>query len=229
MLYIIQNDPDVPAGIILEQLTETQTGFCIVELYRNEALPSLNPDDAVLVLGGAMGANDDLKHPFLTDLKQFIAEVVDRGIAYLGICLGGQLLAAATGGKVHSNRWEELGTLHVSLTKQAADDPLFKSLDNDFITFQWHHDSFDIPPQAVLLATSHACSNQAFRLGSRAWGLQFHPEVNESIIRNWSAWDPEHAARADQLVREWRKVETEYRKISAKIVKSFIAVAQTYH
>lgn len=217
----------MPAGIILEQLTETQSGFCIVELFRNEALPSVTPDDAVLVLGGAMGANDDLKHPFLTELKQFIAEVVDRGIAYLGICLGGQLLAAATGGKVHSSRWEELGTLRVSLTDQAADDRLFKSLNNDFITFQWHHDSFDIPPQAVLLASSHACPSQAFRLGSRAWGLQFHPEVNEDIIRSWCAWDPEHAARADLLVREWQKVEKEYRQISTLIVNAFIAAVQS--
>ena len=128
------------------------------------------------------------------DLKNLIRAVVAARIPYLGICLGGQLLAAALGAEVVSKRWEELGTLPVSLTADGEEDLLFIGIAETFTTFQWHHDSFDIPDGGVLLASSALCRHQAFRVGNSAWGLQFHPEVTEQIIRNWSAWDPGTAA-----------------------------------
>ena len=135
-------------------------------------------------------AGADLRHPFLHDLKSFIRRVVADGTPYLGICLGGQLLAAALGARVVSNRWEELGSLPVTLTAEGCCDSLFAGMPVEFDTFQWHHDSFDIPEGGVLLASSAACPHQAFRMGKYAWGVQFHPESvltpsGETIMRNW--------------------------------------------
>ncbi len=222
MLYIIQNDPEVPPGLVTEELDRLGVKWAITHPYGGEALPDLAETEAIIVMGGAMGANDDHRHPFLTPLKGFIAHAVKQGIPYLGICLGGQLLAAAMGARVVSRRWEELGTLTVSLTAEGLRDRLFDGMDETFATLQWHNDSFDLPKGAILLASSQVCLHQAFRVGEQAWGLQFHPEVDEAIIRDWSAWDKDTAARTEELVAEHRKGEAEYRKVLQRMLENFI-------
>jgi GMP synthase-like glutamine amidotransferase len=221
MLRIIQNDPDVPPGNITENLHQFGIPYSVHHSWQDNPLPDLLDITALIVLGGAMGANDDQRHPFLKPLKIFIRKVVEQQIPYLGICLGGQLLAAACGGNVESKRWEELGTLAVDLTNEGKSDRLFSGIGDKFTTFQWHHDSFDIPPDAVLLASSPACPHQAFRIGSCAWGTQFHPEVTEEIIRNWCAWDPQTRERSDELVAEW-EAATCYSKTARQMLGNFL-------
>jgi GMP synthase-like glutamine amidotransferase len=219
MLHIIQNDPEVPPGNIVEHLT---IPFVVHHPYRDGSLPDPEQISALIVMGGAMGANDDERHPFLSDLKNLIRSVVAAGIPYLGVCLGGQLLAAALGARVVSNRWAELGTLDVSLTKEGKEDRLFIGLPERIGTFQWHHDSFDIPAGGELLATSAACPHQAFRVGDYAWGLQFHPEVTESIIRDWCAWDSSTSAKTDELLASFSRESECYRTISQRIMDNFL-------
>ncbi len=219
MLHIIQNDPEVPPGNILEHL---RTSYVIHHPYRGEKLPEFEEISALIVLGGAMGANDDQRHPFLDNLKALIRHAVAGGIPYLGICLGGQLLAAVLEAKVVSHRWEELGTMSVSLTSEGKSDRLFAGISDVFTSFQWHHDSFDIPDGGVLLASSATCSHQAFRVGDAAWGLQFHPEVTESIIRDWCAWDQSTQEQAEKMVAEFSCVEEKYREISRLLLDNFL-------
>lgn len=219
MVYIIQNDPDVPPGNIVDHLGVPHT---VCHPYKDGSLPGLDQVSALIVLGGAMGANDDRRHPFLTELKRFIRTVVEAQIPYLGICLGGQLLAAALGAEVASGRWEEIGSATVSLTKEGARDPLFLGIKQSFRTFQWHHDSFDLPAGGTLLATSGACHHQAFRVGKNAWGLQFHPEVTESIIRCWSAWDSTTPARTEEYLTEFRKEAGDYYSVSRQMVGNLL-------
>jgi GMP synthase-like glutamine amidotransferase len=157
-------------------------------------------------------------------LKIFIRQVVRAGIPYLGICLGGQLLAAALGAAVAPNRWDELGSLQVALTDEGRGDPLFSCLPPEFVTFQWHHDSFDIPEGGTLLAGSSACRHQAFRVGERAWGLQFHPEVTEKIIRDWCRWDTDTAQREEELAGEWRSHQEGYERSARELLYSFLAL-----
>ncbi len=223
MLHIIQNDPDVPPGNLLEGLCGP---YSLQHPYRDGRLPACSDMSVLIVLGGAMGVNDDTRHPFLTDLKRLIREVVAAGIPYLGICLGGQLLAAALGARVVSNRWEELGTVRVTLTEAGRHDPLFAGLTAEFTTFQWHHDSFDLPDGATLLASSAACPHQAFRVGTNAWGLQFHPEVTEAIIRGWCRWDQGTAAQAEQLLALFAAQSATYRDISRRLLTNFLPIAR---
>lgn len=223
MLHIIQNDPQVPPGNLCDDLA---VPYVVHHPYRGERLPEAASLGALIVLGGAMGANDDERYPFLRDLKQLIRVVVEREIPYLGICLGGQMLAAALGGEVVSNRWEELGTLSVELTAAGVSDRLFSRLAGSLTTFQWHHDSFDLPPGATLLASSTACQNQAFRVGSCAWGVQFHPEVTEPIIRDWCAWDPRTLQQSDRLVEEFSSHDAPYRAIARQLWLNFLSA---YH
>jgi len=224
MLHIIQNDPEVPPGNIAENLDASGILSCIHHPYLGDPLPELRDVSALIVLGGAMGANDDARHPFLTELKQFIKRSVLAGIPYLGICLGGQLLAEALGALVVSNRWEERGTLNVTMADEGRGDALLSCLSPEFVTFQWHHDSFDIPEGGVLLAGSPACPHQAFRFGERAWGLQFHPEVTEEIIRGWCRWDSETAQRAESLVGEWRNQREGYERSARELLCRFLTL-----
>jgi GMP synthase-like glutamine amidotransferase len=224
MLHIIQNDPEVPPGNITEQLT---VPYCIHHPYRGDQLPEVAEISALIVMGGAMGANDDHKHPFLGELKALIRAVVAAEIPYLGICLGGQLLAAACGGKVVSQRWEELGTLDIVLTGAGRADLLFAGLSATIHTFQWHHDSFDIPDGGILLASSALCPHQAFRLGTCAWGVQFHPEVTEAIIRAWCAWDQATAAASEGIVAAFTNGAASYLETSRQLVSNFLRSTAT--
>jgi GMP synthase (glutamine-hydrolysing) len=222
MLHIIQNDREVPPGNILANLAVRPP---VHHPYRGDRLPELRDLSALIVLGGAMGANDVQRHSFLSGLKTFIGQVVAAGIPYLGICLGGQLLAAALGGLVASGRWGELGTRQVTLNREGTKDRLFRGIPEKFGSFQWHHDSFDLPPGAVLLASSEACRHQAFRCGESAWGLQFHPEVTEQIIRDWCAWDGDMSSRTEELVAAFNAGAGEYCATAACLLHNFLAAA----
>lgn len=219
ILHIIQNDPEVPPGNLLDHLT---VPYIVHHPYRGDRLPDSADIPALMVMGGTMGANDDGRYPFLTDLKNLIRSVIALRIPYLGICLGGQLLASAVGAEVVSHRWEESGTLTVSLTEAGKTDPLFRGIAEEFTTFQWHHDSFDLPDGAVLLATSGACPHQAFRLGEVAWGLQFHPEVTEQIIRDWCAWDCFSREKSELMVAAFLHNELPYTEVVVKLVYNFL-------
>lgn len=226
MLHIIQNDPEVPPGLVGNELDQLGTVWTLVRPDLGEPLPELSATVGVICLGGAMGANDDQKHPFLTDLKAFIREVVEQMVPYLGICLGGQLLASAMGADVTSNVFGEKGTLSVSLTDAGADDRLFSGVNKEFVSFQWHDDSFAIPERGVSLAFSEVCPNQAFRVGPRAWGLQFHPEVDERIVREWSSWTTETSGRTDDFVASYRAAESEYRQVLRLLTKNFLSACK---
>lgn len=220
MIYIIQCDPEVPPGLIAVELREMHADWQLIRLDEGDQLPVAHTDDMVIVLGGRMSANDDLQYPFLAQLKRWIRTAVEKQIPYLGICLGGQLLAAALGSKVAANRWGERGNGKVQLTEEGVNDLLFRRLPQKLVAFQWHDDSFDLPGGATLLASSAVCPHQAFRIGN-AWGLQFHPEVTPEIISEWGATESSDAEA--QLVFEWLAKEKEYRSTAEIIMKNFLS------
>lgn len=128
-----------------------------------------------------MSANDDL--PFLREEMKFIQRCVAEGKPVLGLCLGSQLLARALGGTVSRAPRKEIGFYRVRTLPQARTDAVFGEAPSDFVAFHWHGDAFSLPPGAVPLAGSTMTPLQAFRYGSRAWGVQFHPEMNEELLR----------------------------------------------
>jgi GMP synthase (glutamine-hydrolysing) len=222
MLHIIQNDPEVPPGLVGKELDRLGVAWSAVRPDLGEPLPDISATQAVIVLGGSMGANDDRKHPFLVELKSFIRELVAKDIPYLGICLGGQLLAASLGAAVTSGVHVEKGTYSVMPTEAGAADRLFQGIGREFVSFQWHNDSFAIPEGAERLAFSPACPNQAFRVGHRVWGIQFHPEVDEQIVREWSSWTKETAARTEEFVAAYHAREADYYRVARLLIENFL-------
>jgi GMP synthase (glutamine-hydrolysing) len=142
------------------------------------------------VLGGGMGAYDDAKAPWLPAVRGLLAEAVRAELPTLGVCLGGQLLAVATGGRVQPAELGEYGAQLVAKRQAAATDPLLRELPITPDVLQWHVDEVSqLPPGAVQLASSPGCEVQAFRVGRLAWGIQFHIETTPDIVRAWAATD----------------------------------------
>lgn len=202
-----------------------------------EGLPeSLDGFAAVVCLGGAMGANDDADHPWLAGLRQLLAVAVAARLPVLGVCLGGQLLAAATGGAVRRGiDGPEVGTLLVAKRDAAARDPLFAELPLTPVVIQFHYDEIHrLPPGATLLASSpctppHPCyPNQAFRVGRTGYGLQFHIETSPATVLSWARRDQGAAAviRPGQLDPEHlEQVHAELAEIWRPIAARFVALA----
>ncbi len=151
-----------------------------------EALPDAASLVALVVLGGPMAVYEAVDHPHLIAEQHLLEAAVSRGVPVLGICLGAQLLAAALGGRVYPGPAPEIGFGEVKLTDDADDDPLLGPAGPKLPAFHWHGDTFDLPEGAVHLAATRAYANQAFRAGERAWGLQFHVELDRSLAREWA-------------------------------------------
>ena len=130
-----------------------------------------------------MGVYETEQYPHLEDEIRLIQDTLERGIPVLGVCLGSQLLARALGAKVEPMGEKELGWGEVETTDEAFYDPLFGALDRSFTAFHWHGDAFELPEGGTLLASSRSTLVQAFRSGKRAYGILFHLEVDERLIR----------------------------------------------
>lgn len=156
-------------------------------LYAGETLPSHDAFDWLIVMGGPMNIYEYDAHPWLCAEKQLISEAITANKRVLGICLGSQLIADVLGGKVTRNAHTEIGWFPIELSDKGRHSSLLKDFPPSFNVFHWHGDTFAIPPGAQHLASSAACANQAFSYGERVIGLQFHPEVTASNVRDWLA------------------------------------------
>ena len=162
-----------------------------------ESLPgTLDGYDALVVMGGPMAADSDDGFPTRRQELALLAEAVELGLPTLGVCLGAQLLAAATGGRVlRGATGPEIGWAPVRFEAPAADDLLLSSLPGELSVLHWHGDTFELPPGGIRLASNERYANQAFRIGPRAWGFQFHLEVDQEAVAAFvGAFGPDLAA-----------------------------------
>lgn len=190
-LVITHTESEDP-GHLATWLPEAGLALQVVEPWRGDDLPAtLDGFEALVVMGGPQQAYDDNSAPWLRHTKELIRQAVGAGLPTLGICLGAQLLAEAAGGRVVAGEeGPELGAKLVAKRDVAGKDPLFWDLPLSPIVVQWHWDVIrDLPPSATLLMSSTTYPHQAFRVGERAWGLQFHVEAPAEMISRWAALD----------------------------------------
>ncbi len=175
--HYLQHVPFEGLGSIETWLRARGARISDTQLYDGARLPDLDGIDWVIAMGGPMSVNDEAQLPWLVAEKRFVADAIARGKVVLGICLGAQLIANALGAAVARNRQPEIGWFPITRVAAAGTHPLAAVFPSEVEVFHWHGETFDLPPGAVHLARSAACEHQAFALGDRVVGLQFHLET----------------------------------------------------
>lgn len=165
-------------GLITEIAAARGVGLDVRRMDLGEEIPALSEVEGLVAMGGPMGALDDARHPNLPAERALLAAATRAGLPVLGIRLGAQLLAAGLGVTVTRGPALELGFGTIEIV---TDDPVLGGAGTSAPVLHWHQDTFTVPSAAVLLARSTAYPHQAFRLGSRAYGLQFHIEINRRL------------------------------------------------
>jgi len=143
----------------------------------------LAPVDALVVLGGPIGAEEDARYPYLADEARLVGERIEGGRPLLGICLGAQLMARALGAVVRPMGVKEIGFSPLTLTEAARDTPV--ALIGEQSVLHWHGDQFALPSGIASLASTPVCPHQAFMVGDHAMAWQFHLELDPARIEQW--------------------------------------------
>jgi len=222
-LVVVQHEPQTGLGRFESLLDAADVSYEVVQSTR-EPLPDTAALDGVIVLGGSLEPRD----PTLLPVKQWIGHAVAAELPYLGICLGGQLLADACGARVRRGR-SEVGIHDVFLTDAARLDPLFCDLPGRFEVLGWHAYGFELPRGAVPLAGSLACTYQAFRFRS-AYGLQFHAEARLDDLEWWQRLPANRRLLADSgrdwpdIVAELERVELRLDQLAGQLLERWLAL-----
>ncbi|MGH3455178.1 MAG: type 1 glutamine amidotransferase [Nocardioidaceae bacterium] len=203
-IVAIEHDPGCP----LDRLAYWLDGATIdvVRPYAGDAVPT-SADGGLIVLGGQMSAYDDGIAPWLPAVRKLLASSMATGTPTLGICLGAQLLAVACGGRVDVKAapGREAGVVDLRWRPEAASDPLVRDLPRPSAGPSMHADAIvELPAEATWLAFSDMYPHQVFRVGSAAWGVQFHPEVSLPTFRGWASRAADvDDARVELLTKEF--------------------------
>lgn len=195
VLVVQHLEPERPA-VLGEALSAAGLDVELVRVDLGADLPATAAGlDGLVVLGGPMSASSDDGFPSRRAELDLIADALERGTPTLGVCLGAQMIAVAAGAPISRGPAPEIGWGTIALTPEIDDDPLLDGLGAELTVLHWHGETFDLPAGAVLLGSTAAYLNQAFRLGS-AWGFQFHLEVDAPAVERFVVAFPEDAAAA---------------------------------
>lgn len=178
--------------------------------------------DLVIVLGGPFSVNDHGCHPWITDEYTWLRERLTLDLPTLGICLGAQLMAKAMGARVYTPAAKEIGWYPLSLTPFGAEGPLRHFDSSRGLVLQWHGETFELPLQAKLLASTISCPNQAFQLGRNGLAVQFHPEVTAAGLEPWLVDQGNDLVDSDINAEDFRKQNALYAPMLAQNAKNFL-------
>ena len=219
VLAVIHSDEAGPE-LFTEVLAEDGHELVVWDIRTQGAPPQ--DVDAVMVFGGDQNVGEEVEHPWLHEEYDALRRWVDGGMPLLGVCLGAQTMAHALGAKVAPGRETLAGFYETTLTEAGAADPVMGVLPHRFEAFNANAYTFEAPPGATLLAEGPVL--QAFRIGEKAWALQFHPEIRRDHVLTWFADDttprtPEEiSAQLDEKLEQWQE-------LGRRLCRAFLAQA----
>ncbi len=230
-LALIRNDPDDTFGIARRVLDADNVPWRATDAFAGDELPGFDEVSGVVMFGGEMNVDQVREHPFLRVARDFTRRAVDARVPFLGICLGGQLLARALEHEVVKAPTREIGFEPLEATAAGVRDPLTAPFAPRGRVFHWHEDMVELPDGAELLATSATTPVQAYRVADTAWGFQFHFEIDRPEIDAWiEGFGP------DALEAAWGKSPSairaeadlylaEHERAGAEVFRAFARVA----
>lgn len=181
-LHCFQHVPFEDLGSIRSWAEASNFSVRTTRFFAGDPLPKIDDLDWLVIMGGPMGASDEIQFPWLKSEKPFIRSAVDTGKVVLGICLGAQLIADALGAAVYPNPNREIGWFEVRKTNTDSKIPVLETFPANLTAFHWHGDTFDLPEGAVHLAESDGCRHQGFVMDRRVVGLQCHLETTPDSL-----------------------------------------------
>jgi GMP synthase-like glutamine amidotransferase len=190
-LLVVRHQEKVPLGIIEDVLTDERIGWTHFDCWEGGDLPSLDDVSGVIILGGTMNVDQIDDYPYLKPLREFTREAIDSGVPVLGSCLGAQVMTRALGGDVYRLQTKEARFVNVHATTAGLMDPVVSPFTPTSSVLLFHEDACALPEGATLLFEDEGSGVPAFRIGKRAYAIQFHFEVTDSIIAGWCDDIPE--------------------------------------
>jgi GMP synthase (glutamine-hydrolysing) len=221
-VLVVQHDLDAPLAALEPPLAAL--GVRTVTWYAlSQPEPPAGSFDGVIVLGGVVNPDGTDGDAPLDREREVIADAHARGLPVLGICLGAQLIAQATGGSAERMPAGEIGWVPIELADAAASDALLAGAPPQLDVNEWHNYACTPPAGSVVLAHSPACL-QAFRVGSTTWGLQFHVEVTPRVLEEWceaAAAELEQLGLPAEVVLGTDEQVAEQMRLAARIADRF--------
>jgi GMP synthase (glutamine-hydrolysing) len=170
--------------------------------------PDLGEVSGVVLFGSTSNVEHADERPFIKEVADLTNEAVERGVPFLGLCFGAQVLAWALGAEVLKAPLREIGFEPIRTLPAGEDDPVIGHYADGDPVFHWHEDTFDLPEVATLLAAGNGVPNQAYRVGRSAWATQFHAEVDAAEAEMWVT----EASAEEDLQAAWGKSPAQVRE-----------------
>jgi len=198
-------------GTILEWARTNGHSITYTRFFETEyILPETGSFDCLLIMGGYMNVDEEDLHPWLEKEKRFIREAILSGKKVFGICLGAQLVARVLGAEVYKGKEKEIGFFPIQFTAEARQHPWFNHYPETDTVFHWHGDTFHLPENAMLVASSTACRNQAFIVNDQVLALQFHPEMDLVSIEQMLLHDGHELEEKGNYIQQRETITTQY-------------------
>lgn len=207
-------------GTVADFLEDNKIPYAVIDLSYGDKVPKLEKDfRSIISLGGPMNVYEEEKYPFLRDEDILLKRIAEEGVPFLGICLGAQLMAKATGAQVTRNPEKEIGWYKIVLNDYGLHDDVFKGFSEVFTVYQWHGDTFGIPHGGRRLAFSELCQNQVLKYGRNAYGIQFHVEITKEMITQWADAYKAELESLKGIVSDKQKMLEDYDRLKKDYLK----------